>query len=229
MKSVLKVKNVTLSVDNNVEILQNVSFEVKKGELISLIGLNGSGKTTLLKVIVGLIEPSSGVIDKGDSKIFYIPQKSDLNISFPLSVKEFCKLYGEENYMEYIKKLELEKFLDKKVAALSGGEFQKVQIAIALSRQPDLLLLDEVTAGVDLHGEEKFYDLVLEIKEKYQIAVIVVSHNIRLVMKNADQVLCLAGHLCCSGKPEEVEEELVFKEAFGKYLHPYIHKHDHTH
>lgn len=227
--TVLKVENLSVSFEKGVNILEKVSFEIKRGQIVSLIGLNGTGKSTLLKSIAGLIKPSSGVIEKGDSKIFYVPQKADLNMSFPLSVKEFCDLFGEDGYEGYLEDLGMRSFLKARVSSLSGGEFQKVQIAIALSRKPDLLLLDEVTAGIDVAGEEHFYELVLKMREEYGIAIVVVSHNIHLVIKNADQVLCLAGHICCSGRPSEVRDDEAFKKVFGKYLQPYIHHHDHIH
>lgn len=229
MEPVLKITDLSVSFKKEKEILKNISFEIQKGHIVSLIGLNGTGKTTLLKSIVGLIKPTSGKIEKMNSKIFYIPQKTDLNTSFPLSVKEFCELFGEEGYKTHLKELGMESFLKAKISSLSGGEFQKVQIAIALSRKPDLLLLDEVTAGIDVAGEEQFYELVLKMREEHNIAIVVVSHNIHLVIKNADQVLCLAGHICCSGKPSEVQDDKTFKKAFGKHLQPYVHKHDHVH
>lgn len=229
MESVLKVKNLSVSFKKGVNILENISFEIQKGQIVSLIGLNGTGKTTLLKAIVGLIKSTSGSVDKMNSKVFYIPQRTDLNMSFPLSVKEFCDLFGEKGYEKYLNDLGMKKFLKAKVSSLSGGEYQKALIAIALSRKPDILLLDEITAGIDVAGEEQFYELILRMRKEYGVAIVVVSHNIHLVLKNADQVLCLAGHICCSGRPSEVKDDEAFKKAFGKHLQPYIHKHDHIH
>lgn len=229
MAPILEVKNLSVGFSKEKSILHDVSFQIEKGQIISLIGLNGTGKTTLLKAIMGLIKPSSGKIIKGDTKIFYIPQKSDLNTTFPLSVKEFCELFGVKGYEKYLEDLGMTKLLKSKVSSLSGGEYQRILIAVALSRKPDLLLLDEITAGIDVAGEEHFYELVLKIRKEYGISILIVSHNIHLVIKNADKVLCLAGHICCSGKPQEVSEDKAFKAIFGKYLQPYIHNHDHTH
>lgn len=228
-ETVLKVENLAVSFKKEKPILKEINFEIKKGEIVSLIGLNGTGKSTLLKAIVGLIKPATGKINNFGSRIFYIPQKSDLNMSFPLSVKEFCDLFGGKDYQKFLKELKMLKFLNNQINSLSGGEFQKVQIAIALSQKPDLLLLDEITAGIDVVGEEQFYELVLRIRREHGIALVVVSHNIHLVIKNADQVLCLAGHICCSGKPKEIKDDQVFQEVFGKYLQPYVHHHDHVH
>ncbi len=227
-EKILEVKNLSFSYGKK-KILDSINFSIGKAEIVSLIGLNGTGKSTLLKNIVGILKPSKGaeIIKRG--KIFYIPQSKDLNTSFPISVKEFCELYGGKDFEEILERLNISKLLDCSMRDLSGGEYQKVLIAIALSQKPDLLLLDEITAGIDVVGEESFYKLVLDIREKYQVAVLVVSHNIHLVIRNADQVLCLAGHLCCTGKPHMIKDNEVFVENFGQYLQPYIHQHDHTH
>lgn len=210
-------------------MLRNVSFSIKEGQIVSLIGLNGTGKSTLLKAIVGQIKPSKGTIKSSAEKIFYIPQTSDLNNSFPLVVKEFCELFGAKTYPKYLKDLEVEDKLKQTIASLSGGELQRVLIAIALSHQPELLLLDEITAGVDVKGEESFYKLISQIRDQYKTAIVIVSHNIHLVIKNADSAICLAGHICCTGKPHEIQDNAAIKEIFGDHLLPYIHKHDHVH
>ena len=229
MDLVLSVKDLSVSFSKEKNVLKDVSFEVKKGEIISLIGLNGTGKSTLLKSLIGLIKPSKGNIKNFGSKVFYIPQTNDLNMSFPLSVKEYCDLFANKSYKKYLNDLGMKKFLNRKVSNLSGGEFQRVQIAIALSQKPDLLLLDEVTSGVDVIGQDKFYQMIYDIRKKYGISIIHVSHDIHLVLKNTDQVLCLSGHICCSGKPEQIKDNDIFKKSFGNYLQPYVHKHDHVH
>lgn len=229
MAPILEVKNLAVEFETGKKILHDVSFVIEKGQIVSLIGLNGTGKTTLLKTIVSLIKPSSGSIIKHTENIFYIPQKSDLNTSFPLTVKEFCELFGAPSFFPYLQEVGMQNFLFQKVSKLSGGEYQRVLIAIALSRKPDLLLLDEITAGIDLSGEEEFYKTISQIRNNYHTSIILVSHNIHLVIKNTDQVLCLAGHICCSGRPEEIKEDQIFQSLFGKYLQPYVHKHDHHH
>lgn len=229
MPPILEVKNLSVQFSKNKKVLNDISFKIEKGQIISLVGLNGTGKTTLLKAIVGIIKPNDGKIIKHGANLFYIPQKSDLNTSFPLSVKEFCELFGAKGYEKFLKELKMGKFLKQKVGSLSGGEYQRILIAIALSQKPNLLLLDEITTGIDIAGEEQFYKLILKIRREYGVAIMIVSHNIHLVIKNADQVLCLAGHLCCSGKPQEMKNDKTFQKLFGKYLQPYIHKHDHIH
>ncbi len=226
MDILLEVKNITVGFEKNSNILENISFEVKKGELISLIGLNGSGKTTLLKTIVGLIKPKNGSIKRHTKNIFYIPQKIDLDTSFPLNVREFCQLFGTEDYEKYLEAVGMQKFLNSKVSTLSGGEYQRVLLAISLSQKPDLMLLDEPVAGIDISGEQSFYKLITDLKKEYDVSIILVSHNINLVVKNTDKVICLAHNICCSGSTKKVKESPEFKEIFGKYLEPYHHGHE---
>ena len=230
MKTILEVKNLDVSFgEEHKPILENVSFQVMEGQLISLIGLNGTGKTTLLKTIVGLIKPQSGEVIKHTKNIFYIPQKVDLDTSFPFTVREFCQLFGAKGYHSYLEKTGTDKLLDQDVGNLSGGEFQRVMIALALSKKPELLPLEEPASGIDITGEESFYKLISEISKEEKLAIILVSHDLHLVMKNTDQVLCLAGHLCCIGAPAEVKKNAEFQEIFGKHLQPYEHSHDHIH
>ncbi len=229
MNPILEVKEVSVEFEKDKKVLDKVSFDIKRGELVSLIGLNGAGKTVLLKTIIGLIVPTEGVVKKHTDNIFYIPQKSDLDMSFPLSVADFCKLFGAGNYKKYISDVGMSSFLKSAVSDLSGGEYQRVLIAIALSRKPDLLLLDEPVSGIDLVGESSFYSLIDEIRKEYDLSVLIVSHNIHLVIKNSDKVLCLANHLCCTGVPAEVKESEAFVKMFGNHLQPYAHKHDHPH
>lgn len=228
MKKILEVKKVSVTL-NRKKIIDSVSFDVQKGELISLIGLNGTGKSTLLKAIMGLVPISSGTVKKHTDKIFYVPQKHDVDASFPITTDDFFHLFGDPSSPEVIEEMGLNKNMHQKISELSGGEFQRLLIAVALSHKPELLLLDEPTTGIDAHGEESFYELITELRKKHQIAIILVSHNIHLVIKNADKVLCLAGHICCTGIPEQVTEDAIFKQVFGKHIKPYIHHHDHHH
>lgn len=229
MDLLLEVKDLTVEFEKGKKILNNVSFNVKRGELVSLIGLNGAGKTVLLQTIVGLIPITSGVIKKHTQKIFYVPQRIDLDMSFPLNVQEFCELFGAKDYRKYLAATGMMSFLEAAVSGLSGGEYQRVLMAIALSQKPDLLLLDEPISGIDVAGEKSFYKLIAEIRNQYGVSIILVSHDIHLVINNADTVLCLANHLCCTGAPQEVKQNKEFQKIFGEHLQPYIHHHDHVH
>ena len=225
----LEVKNLSLAYRRGKKVLDNVSFTVDKGELVSLIGLNGSGKSTLLHAIVGLLKIDDGEIVRHSEDIFFVPQRSDLDTSFPLTVREFCDLFGKENFEMYLEEVGAIKLIDQRVGSLSGGQFQRVMIAVALSWGPELLLLDEPTSGIDLVGERSFYELIAQIRRKHDVAIVLVSHDIHLVMSHVDKVLCLSGHICCHGTPKEVEASDEFKKIFGPHLQPYVHQHDHKH
>ena len=217
--------NVGIRYGSKNPVLSNVSFTIKRGEMVSLIGLNGAGKSTLLKTMIGMIQPSSGSITKYTDKIGFIPQSHDLNMSFPLTVSEFCKLYGSKKYHEFLEQVDMNRFLKHKLKNLSGGQLQRVMIALALSQKPDLLLLDEPTSGIDIVGQASFYELIHTIIKNHDIAVVVVSHDVHLVLKYSTQVICLTNHVCCTGTPKQVTKKSEFIDAFGKHLVPYIHHH----
>lgn len=229
VKNILEVRDLVVDFGGKNLVLDHVSFDVQPQEFVALIGLNASGKSTLLHAIMGLIPITGGTIKKNTKKIFFIPQRSDLDISFPVTVKELCDLFGQWPYDDYLEEVGVINVLNERVANLSGGQFQRLMVAIALSREPELLLLDEPVSGVDLAGEMSFYKLINDVRAKHGMAIMLVSHDIHLVVSQADKVLCLANHLCCSGKPEEVVKSADFKETFGPYLKPYSHHHDHEH
>ncbi|MCP4523740.1 MAG: metal ABC transporter ATP-binding protein [Candidatus Gracilibacteria bacterium] len=233
-KKILDVKNVDLSYDNKkTYVLKDISFSVFSGEVLSIIGLNGSGKSSLLKIIAKVQKQSSGSIVRKYKNLSYVPQKMNIEDSFPILVKEFIQIYNDSVSISEIKDL-LKKFnsgniLDKKLETLSGGQLQKMLIISALLDNPDIILLDEPTAGVDIIGEEKFYEIIKEVKKNFpKISIILVSHNIHLVYKNSDKVICLhENNFCCHGTPHEVRSNENVKNIFGKYTLPYEH-HPHS-
>ncbi|NVP17993.1 metal ABC transporter ATP-binding protein [Candidatus Gracilibacteria bacterium] len=236
LEEILKLENVSLSYDNKkTYVLKDISFGVLSGEILSIIGMNGSGKSTLLKVIAGIQKIDSGKIIKNYKKLSYVPQKISLDKTFPILVSEFIKIYNpkttKENIISYLKKFNSENLFEKNIASLSGGEFQKVLIISALLNKPDLILLDEPTAGIDIIGEEIFYEIIKEVKVIFpKISIILVSHNIKLVYKNSDKVICLhENNFCCHGSPLEVSANKITESIFGKYTLPYKHNpHDKT-
>jgi len=229
MKKLVEIKNLSVKFPPDKLVLDNLSLSINEGELISLIGLNGSGKTTLVKAIAGLIKPSKGEIKRFTDKIFYIPQKSDLDTSFPITIRELFALFGRKPYEEYLKQVGMLSFLDRQVGKLSGGELQRVFIALALSNKPDLLLMDEPISGIDVVAEKSFYEMIERIRKDYEMSIVLVSHDIHVVIAHADKVWCLAGHICCQGPPAEVASSKEFLELFMPHLQPYKHKHDHVH
>ena len=171
----------------------------------------------------------------------YVPHKLALERSFILSVREFLalRLRSTRNwFFKSHKQLDdlikpalvhigVEELLDRPIAQLSGGQLQRVLIAYALLSKPDLLLLDEPTAGVDTPGEETFYDLIAHVQRQYQLTVILVSHDLSMVYSHASRVYALNGVICCEGPPEQVMNAESLKQAYGIHATPYAHHHHH--
>jgi len=210
---------------------------VNSWEILSIIWMNGSGKSTLLKIIAGIYSDYEWDIVRKYQKLSYVPQKIDIDATFPVQVQEFIHIYNswisDVKIREYFKKFQSEKLINKTLSSLSGGELQKVLIISALICNPELILLDEPTAGIDKIGEEIFYEMVSDVKKAFpDIAIILVSHNIHLVYKNSDSVICLhKNNFCCHGTQKEVSKNSEVQEIFWEYVLPYEHHphESHTH
>lgn len=215
-------------------VLDNVSFDVMSNEINTLIGPNGSGKSTLIKLMMGLLIPTKGSITKKKGlKIGYMPQKLELNPFLPLRVKDFLKLYGviDEKMTTLLK---VDRILNHSMHYLSNGEKQRVLFARTLMNSPDLLILDEPTQGVDVSGQNDFYEILLSIKARFNCSIFLVSHDLHCVLSATDHVICLNNHICCYGKPDEVTQHAEYQRLFGASLQPaklvpYQHHHDHCH
>lgn len=228
-------------------ILRGVNMRVPQGQIVALIGPNGSGKTTLLRCLLGLQRFNQGEIRifgerdvrKALPRIGYVPQRLSLERSFILSVREFLALRLKETRHWFFKSHEqldelikpalvqigVEGILDRPIAQLSGGQLQRVLIAFALLHKPELLLLDEPTAGVDTPGEETFYDLIASVQRQHKLTVILVSHDFSMVYSHASRVYALNGVICCEGTPEQVMNAESLKQAYGIHATPYAHHH----
>ena len=234
-KMLLKVENVGISV-NGKSLVRGVSLEVKKGEIVTLIGPNGSGKSTTAKIALGIYKKIDGKVKTYTDKIGYVPQKISIDWTLPIRVLDFMTLTEELTQDQINSALNLtgvEHLKNKSLSNLSGGEFQRVLIARAISKQPELLVLDEPVQGVDFKGEIALYKLIKEISEKMKCGILLISHDLHVVMSATDFVVCLNGHVCCSGTPHVVVQDNKYKELFGdrasNILSLYEHKHDHTH
>lgn len=217
-------------------ILDNINLSIFSDQIVTIIGPNGAGKTTLLKTLLGLLTPSSGTVWRQEGlTIGYVPQKLQLNPSLPLSVRRFLKLLPnitDEQINTVMKEVGASHILERSMHGVSGGELQRVLLARALLRRPQLLVLDEPTQGVDINGQVELYKLISTICSHYHCGVLMVSHDLNLVMANTDQVICLNKHICCSGHPEQVSHDPAFKELFGRHVNSfaiYHHNHDHQH
>ena len=245
---VIEVRNAQLSFDGNA-VLRGVNLSVPRGQLVALIGPNGSGKTTLLRCLLGLQK-----LDAGEIRLFgetnfrtvadrvgYVPQRIALERSFVLSVREFLALRLRETrhwfwqshrridatIHEALAQIGVETLLNRPLAQLSGGQLQRVLIAFSLLKNPDLLLLDEPTAGVDTPGEATFYDLIASIQSRHHLSVILVSHDLSMVYRHASWVYALNGVICCEGPPDTVMNADSLKQAYGIHVSPYHHHHVH--
>jgi zinc transport system ATP-binding protein len=246
----VEVRDVHVSFDGQ-EVLRGVGFSVPHGKVVALIGPNGSGKTTLLRCLLGLQKISAGEIklfgqtdlSKALPRIGYVPQRLALDRSFILSVREFLALrmrqtrnwfwqthkHTDELIHASLAEIGIESLFDRPLAQLSGGQLQRVLIAFSLLTKPDLLLLDEPTAGVDSPGEQTFYELIVDIQRRHHLTVILVSHDLSMVYRHASHVFALNGVICCEGTPQEVLSAESLKQAYGIHVSPYEHHHHHVH
>ncbi len=236
MSELIRLENVSLRYGQK-NILDTIDLSIHSNEIITIIGPNGAGKSTLLKVILGLITPTGGSISKKSKlSIGYVPQKLTLNDTLPLTVERFLQLaknYSKEYANQLLTTVKADHLLKNDIRSLSGGETQRVLLANALLRKPELLVLDEPAQGVDVQGQVELYQLIETIKQQFQCAILMVSHDLHLVMAKTDRVICLQHHICCSGSPESISDHSDFKRLFGHHsmdsLALYQHSHNHSH
>ncbi len=218
-------------------ILKNVDLGVAPGEIVSLIGPNGSGKTTLVRAILGLVKPLTGrVVRQDDLIIGYVPQQFSVDPILPLTVRRFLafsRRANQEAILESLAEVGAGTLLEAQLHDLSGGELQRVLLARALLRRPQLLVLDEPLQGVDVGGQVSLFDRIARLRDQRGCGVLMVSHDLHLVMGGTDHVVCLNRHVCCSGKPEAVGRHPEYLSLFGPRaaasLAVYTHHHDHRH
>ena len=219
-------------------VLKNMNLSLKAGEIVTIVGPNGSGKTTLFKAIIGTVSVSKGTIEvKPNLRIGYVPQQLKIDQTLPITVERFLKL-SNINFEKSLDKTELilgsKDLLDVQINSLSGGEMQRVLLARALINDPQVLLLDEATRGLDQPGVAAFYRKIENIRKSTNCAILMISHDLHVVMSSSDRVICVNGHICCQGTPEIVATSPEYKALFGGdvdgtfalYRHHHDHKHD---
>lgn len=229
-----KIENFSVTLGNN-QILHDVNLHIHCGELTSIIGPNGAGKSTLLKALLGEIKHQGTLkfVGSNDDKfnqpiIGYVPQYLTFDLSTPTSVLDLfiaCKsampawLLSKkklrEEVLESLSRVKASHIIDRRLGALSGGELQRVLLALALDPIPNILLLDEPVSGIDQSGLELFYEILLDIKKNYDLSIILVSHDLDLVAKYSDQVALVNGTIVCSGTPKQVFNNPAIEKLFG--------------
>lgn len=214
-------------------LLSEISFAVKKYEITTLIGPNGAGKTTVARLMLGLDKATSGhIIIAPDLKIGYVPQKLDLSLDLPITAEKFFNLlaknYNSDDYKNIKNFIDIDKYKYHEISSLSGGEFQKLFLAATLLNNPDLIILDEPIQFLDVTSQQEFYRIINKIRREFKLTVFMISHDLFTVMKNSDQVICINGHICCSGKPNDVTQNKEFLSTLSS-IGFYTHHHDHKH
>lgn len=236
----IKVEGLRIRRGNQV-LLDDVSVTIQPGEIVTIVGPNGSGKSTFLKALIGALPPDAGSIRRAPGlRLGYVPQKLAIDAALPMTVGRFLGLprrIPRAQARAALDRAGVPDLSDRQMADLSGGQFQRVLLARALLEQPQLLLLDEATQGLDQPGEAEFYRQIETVRREMGCAVVMVSHDLHVVMAASDRVLCMNGHICCQGTPDVVASAPEYRALFGLgtkgalalYRHQHSHSHDHGH
>jgi len=196
-----------------------------------------TAKSTTAKMALGILKPDEGSNTISQNiKISYVPQKISIDWSLPLRVIDFMNItekFAKNEIEEALSMTGIKKLIFRDVKNLSGGEFQRLLMARAIAKNPDFLVLDEPVQGVDYPGEIALYKIIQEIVKNLNCGILLISHNLHVVMSQTDHVICLNGHVCCSGAPKSIVKEPEYIKLFGDNMDPtlalYQHEHDHQH
>ncbi len=217
-------------------ILSDVSLQLYCRQIITLIGPNGAGKTSLIRILLGLSDASSGKVTRQKSlRVGYVPQRIDVPQVMPIRVLDFLNVTGQysvEQCRYMLDEVSCCYLLYFAMQDISGGEMQRVLLARALLKKPQLLVLDEPASGMDVIGQQALYETIRFIRDKHDCGILMVSHDLHLVMAATDRVICLNSHVCCTGHPDDVSEHPEYLKLFGDAIDGlalYSHHHDHEH
>ena len=217
--------------------LQGVDFAMQAGEIVTVVGPNGSGKSTLARTLIGAVKPTAGRVTRAPGlRIGYVPQKLQIDATLPMPVRRFLDLpnrVSDAAAQEALVQSGAGDLGNRPMTGLSGGQFQRVLLARALLNDPQLLILDEATQGLDQPGAAAFYRRIEQVRQDTGCGILMVSHDLHVVMAASDRVICLNGHVCCQGAPSHVASAPEYRALFGTgtqgALALYQHQHSHTH
>ena len=238
MTALLSASGITLRHGQNT-VLENVSIALTAGKIVTIVGPNRSGKSSLLRVLIGALSPQAGTVTrKAGLQIGYVPQKLHIDPTMPMTVRRFLDLSKQVETsaaMQALQTAGVPETTNRQMSQLSGGQFQRVLFARALLGKPDVLILDEVTQGLDQPGSARFYRQIEDVCRDLGCAIFMVSHELHVVMSVSDRVICLNGHVCCEGTPDVVSAAPAYRKLFGSgtggalalYRHEHHHHHDH--
>ncbi len=233
----LRLEDAGVRADSGRWIIRGVTLEVRRGEIVTIIGPNGGGKTTTVRAALGIVPLTTGKVwRKPGLVVGYTPQKVTAESILPLAVARFLRLgvrASDRDVMKALARTGAAHLAQQQLCALSSGELQRVLIARAILRKPDLLVLDEPVQGVDFAGEAAIYDLIRHVRDELNCGVLMVSHDLHFVMAGTDKVVCVNVHVCCAGTPRAVSESAEYADLFGlagkAHRAAYAHMHDHEH
>lgn len=219
------------------EVLHDVSLSLAPGEIVTILGPNGSGKSTLLRALLGIVPVAEGSVTRAPGlRLAYVPQRLMIDRTMPITVRRFLSLpvrTTDTAAAEALARVGMAGREADQMTQLSGGQLQRVLLARALLGQPQVLMLDEPTQGLDQPGEAAFYRLIEEVRRDTGAAILMVSHDLHVVMAASDRVICLNRHICCEGTPRVVSTAPEYRALFGLgtqgALALYRHEHDHDH
>jgi len=217
-KTLIQAHQLNVHLGGN-HVLEHIDFNLARGEIVTIVGPNGSGKSTFLRALIGAIRPTTGSVQQMPGlRVGYVPQRLHIDSTLPLTVRRFLKLpHAHEPKIidDALARAGIAERGDASMTGLSGGQFQRALMARALLDKPDVLMLDEASQGLDQAGTADFYRQIEDIRNTLGCAVLMVSHDLHVVMRAADRVICLNQHICCQGHPEAVSVAPEYRALFG--------------
>src|SRR3989338_2019651 len=222
--SILKVSHLNVTLDGQ-KILHDISFDLNRDDTVAVVGPNGAGKSVLFRALLGLIPYTGTIVWEKNIKINYIPQRFTIDSDFPLTVREFLnfKTKNHHTILSALRSVGItdehhinHHLLNQRLGWLSGGQIQRVLIAWAIIDQPDVILFDEPTAGIDVGGEETIYHLIKKLKDEKDLTILIISHDLNVVYKYATTVLCLNKDMVCYGAPTDALDPSALKALYGE-------------